>query len=438
MSNRSSSFQFWLAGALLLAVTACNLPIGGVSPTGPRLTFLNISEGQTLSGTVARAPGVTVVGGNASQIRLEVLRADGSLDWERLETETPACITGDTNGLCNNFNTTQRGNGNYRVRATATLTNGQVLTGEIGFRINNGGPTPPAPPSPPSPPTPPSPPPPPQPATKLAWQSVDSWGIQYHGFNSNTDTAVNTLDAVNVDVLVLGRFDGVGREWAASDMTRLAQKKWVFSYLSIGQAQTIEWYWQSGWRVGNPNWLLSQWDYPGTYNVAFWDTQWQNIMFQSIDHIIANGFDGVFFDQSDPWWNTNFPRGGKSVQELMGLSRDLVCNIANYARNKKPGFKIMVNGGGNQIEFGSSYWNCLDAVAGEHMWYSGNGNLRESGYRDYTIPQLQKLLPVGKKVFTFDYTSVQSEINYVLTTSRNLGFIPTLTDTSISSTPRTF
>ena len=152
MLNRLSSFQFWLAGTLLLTITACNLPSGGVSPTGPRLAFLNISEGQILSGVVARAPGVTVVGGNANQIRLEVLRADGSLDWERLETETPACITGDTNGLCNNFNTTQRSNGNYRVRATVTLTNGQALTSEIGFRINNGGTPPPTSPTPPSPP----------------------------------------------------------------------------------------------------------------------------------------------------------------------------------------------------------------------------------------------------------------------------------------------
>ena len=262
-----------------------------------------------------------------------------------------------------------------------------------------------------------------------------SWGIQYQGFNASS---VNALDAVNIDVSVVGRFDGTGKEWQYADISRLAKKKWMFSYLAVGQAQNIETYWQSWWTVGNPGWLLSASPtYGGTYEVAYWDADWQSKVFGVIDRIIANGFDGAFLDQSDPYWNPGFP-GGASTQNMQ-RSRDLVCNIYNHAQSVKPGFKIFVNGGGNQVDlFGSSYWNCIDATAGEHMWYNGTGVVGAAGYRDWTVPVLQRLVGAGKKVFTFDYTNNSSEINTVISTSRSKGFIPTVTDGSISTVPKTF
>ena len=407
--------------AVLLA-TACNLPTS-LDPTGPKLAFLNVSNGQTLSGVVQRSPGVTLIGGSATQVKLDVLRADGSVDWTRDEKSVPACITGSANGVCNAFSTTQRPDGNYVVRATMTLSDGTVISDRVSFRINNTGATPPAPP----------PSPPPTPGTKPAWDTVNSWGIQYHGFTSNS---LNAIDNTNLDVVVLGRFDSVGKEWTAPDITKLAQKKWVFSYIAVGQAQNIEWYWQSGWGVGNPSWLISTSEYGGTYNVAYWDAVWQNIVFDSIDRIISDGFDGAFLDQSDPFWNNSFPKGSTPTTTFVQRSKELVCNIYNHAQTKKPGFKIFVNGGANQYDtFGSAYSNCLDATAGEHLWYLGSGRPDSSGYPAYTIPVLQKLALTGKKVFTFDYTSNPSEINTVLSAARSKGFIPTITDAGISTTP---
>jgi cysteinyl-tRNA synthetase len=382
---------------------------------------LNVNNGQTLSGIVQRSPGVTVMGATPTQIKLQFLRPDGSLVWERDDQSVPACITGDTNGVCNTFETTQQANGNYAVLATATLSDGQVISDRVSFNINNGGTTPP---------------PPPTPGTKPAWDAVRSWGIQYHGF---TSSSVNDIANTNLDLVVLGRFDSVGKEWKSPEISKLTDKKWVFSYIAVGQAQTIEWYWQSGWSVGNPSWLLSTSEYSGTYNVAYWDAAWQNVVFSSIDRIIADGFDGVFLDQSDPYWNNSFPKGSTPISSFMQRSKDLVCNIYNHAQTKRPGFKIFVNGGANQYDtFGASYANCLDATAGEHLWYLGTGKADTTGYPSYTIPVLQRLAQAGKKVFSFDYTTSTSEINTVLNTSRSKGFIPTITDAGISTTPKSY
>ena len=245
---------------------------------------------------------------------------------------------------------------------------------------------------------------------------------------------------MNIDVAVVGRFDSSGREWQNADIPKLAQKKWMFSYIAVGQAQNYETYWQSGWAVGNPSWILAASPtYGGTYEVAYWDGGWQNVVFQTIDRIINSGFDGIFLDQSDPFWNNSFPKGSTPISTFIQRSKDLVCNIANYARAKKPGFKIFVNGGGNEYDtFGSAYSNCLDATAGEHLWYLGTGRPETSGYPPYTIPVLQRLAQSGKKVFTFDYTNSQGEINTVLNNSRSKGFIPTITDGGISTLPKSF
>jgi cysteinyl-tRNA synthetase len=414
---------FVLIGTVL---AACNFTF-----RQPKIVFLNVSANQVLTGTFSQGPGITLDGANPSNAKLELLDSTGQVVLvSPAQPEVPVCLTNKSGGVCFPFVSSVFLNGNYSLRATVTLPGGDSLTDTLKLQIQN----------PTRNPSPPGSPPPA--AIKPVWNDVDSWGIQYHNFHPDVTVAVDQLEAVKLDLVVLGRFDGVGREWQRNQILRLAQKKWVFSYLSVGQAQRYETYWKPGWVSGNPAWVLNVWTsggktYPDTFNVAYWEPAWQQIMFDTIDRIIAAGFDGVFIDQSDPYWNDSFP-GGASEQNI-ARSRDLVCNLYDHIQQKKPGFKLIANGGGNQIDaFGPNYWKCLDGNAAEHMWYSGDGNFRQDGYRDYTLPQLQRLVVAGKKVFTFDYTNVSSEIGFVLRESGVRGFIPTVTDPAISTTPRTF
>jgi len=53
---------------------------------------------------------------------------------------------------------------------------------------------------------------------------------------------------------------------------------------------------------GAPSWLDKENpDWPGNYKVRFWDSGWQAIIFQYLDKILAQGFDGVYLDLVDAY-----------------------------------------------------------------------------------------------------------------------------------------
>ncbi len=129
----------------------------GTKPPTPsaRLVFTNITEGQTLVGSVY-SPGVNVMQGTASNLKLEFRKSDGTGGWTNTFSATPACLI----GACNWWNTTKVANGSYYLKATVTISGGQVLVGQVNFSIKNRSTTPPPPPSPTPPPPSPTPPPP--------------------------------------------------------------------------------------------------------------------------------------------------------------------------------------------------------------------------------------------------------------------------------------
>ena len=93
----------------------------------------------------------------------------------------------------------------------------------------------------------------------------------------------------------------------------------VIAYMSIGEAETYRWYWpqrSSAW-LGpeNPEWR-------GNYEVRFWHPDWQAIIFEYTDKIIAAGFDGVYLDKVDEF-------------EEMGHADEMVEFVAAFQRRAK-------------------------------------------------------------------------------------------------------
>ncbi|HDY86607.1 MAG TPA: hypothetical protein ENH82_00655 [bacterium] len=86
--------------------------------------------------------------------------------------------------------------------------------------------------------------------------------------------------------------------------------KYAIGYISIGEAEDYRYYWDTSWTSSPPAWLGPvNPDWPGNYKVRFWDPQWQNIIFEYIDTIINQGFDGIYMDIIDGYyyWSVENP-----------------------------------------------------------------------------------------------------------------------------------
>ncbi|MDQ1256745.1 MAG: hypothetical protein QG656_1345 [Candidatus Hydrogenedentes bacterium] len=95
----------------------------------------------------------------------------------------------------------------------------------------------------------------------------------------------------------------------AADVAALKTKprggaRLVIAYMSIGEAEDYRYYWQDGWRPGNPAWLAKENpDWAGNYKVRYWDPAWQAVILGNesayLDRILAADFDGVYLDIID-------------------------------------------------------------------------------------------------------------------------------------------
>ena len=77
--------------------------------------------------------------------------------------------------------------------------------------------------------------------------------------------------------------------------------KLVIAYIDIGQAEDFRTYWQPGWEIGDPEWIVAGdpdgWE--GNYPVAYWYDEYQEVWLGQdgyLQAIMDAGFDGVYLD----------------------------------------------------------------------------------------------------------------------------------------------
>ncbi len=119
---------------------------------------------------------------------------------------------------------------------------------------------------------------------------------------------INAVTATNYDLLIMDCFFN-DESFTPAETAQLKQKanggkRLVVSYMSIGEAENYRYYWQSGWLANPPGWLKEENpDWEGNFKVAYWDKEWQDIIFGNdssyAKKIIDAGFDGVYLDIID-------------------------------------------------------------------------------------------------------------------------------------------
>ncbi|MCB9453961.1 MAG: endo alpha-1,4 polygalactosaminidase [Anaerolineaceae bacterium] len=260
-------------------------------------------------------------------------------------------------------------------------------------------------------------------------------------------------------------------QWHAAPHPKL-----VIAYIDTGQAESYRTYWQAGWGIGNPEWIVGAdpdgWE--GDYPVAFWYDEWRAIWLGEngyLQGILDAGFDGVYLDWVEAYSDEAVAafaeaEGVDPLQETVWW----VSDIADFARSRQPGF-IVISQNAAELAQNDEYIAVIDAIAQEQTWFDGGADNLPPGdcplprteadidtpaYRDSLPPLCQEqydqypdstlhvstegyledlLLAQSKGVtiFTVDYAVQPENVAWIYQTARELGFIPFVGNRALDS-----
>jgi endo-alpha-1,4-polygalactosaminidase (GH114 family) len=162
------------------------------------------------------------------------------------------------------------------------------------------------------------------------------------------------LEPETVDEIVASTYDMVVLDFVPSEenntgypmadvVRRLhdaAHPKLVVAYIDVGQAEDYRSYWQPGWEIGHPEWIVAGdpdgWE--GNYPVAYWYDEYQEVWLGPdgyLQAILDAGFDGVYLDWIEAYSDEDVIALAKSqgldpVEEMIWW----VGDIAEFGRGQ--------------------------------------------------------------------------------------------------------
>ncbi|MFN0028133.1 MAG: endo alpha-1,4 polygalactosaminidase [Acidimicrobiales bacterium] len=233
-----------------------------------------------------------------------------------------------------------------------------------------------------------------------AWDQVSSWGINTTVFDAG---GIAQVRGSNRDMVIIGRNNTHnGQEWTRDEIEAGKLSKWLLAYMSVGEAQRSEWYWQPEFDTNPPAWIVGQnpWFTNNVY-AEVWNGDWQSMLHGTIDRIVDQGFDGAFLDVVDAYWFPGFPGGPAWYNKLHAALT--VCALAEHARSHNPEFKLVINNALDLFWTIPGYMDCIDGTVIEGLWWIGSDTERDDFYRNQKIGELEYHKAAGKPIFSLDY-----------------------------------
>ena len=210
-------------------------------------------------------------------------------------------------------------------------------------------------------------------------------------------------------------------------------EKIVLAYMSIGEAEDYRFYWREGWKPGNPEWLdVENPDWEGNYKVHYWHPEWQTIILDYTDRLLAAGFDGVYPDIIDAYEYYQEEGRGTAAQEMA----DFVATIADHAQQEDPDFYILVQNAPQLASLIPAYLDTIDGIGQEDIYYGYDEDDQPTPANVTT--ELEGYLDIyknaGKLVLTIDYATTPAHIDEAYARSRAKGYVPFVTTRNLDQT----
>ena len=259
----------------------------------------------------------------------------------------------------------------------------------------------------------------------LSMVKTFAYVLQADAAGKTRKQAIAQLRDCDRDLIILdATFDGdeSGR-WKSQELNEIRAGKVgrrVVAYCSIGEAESYRSYWNDSWDENEdgkpgesaPNFLQSEnANWSGNYRVRYWGIRWKNIVFEQVDTIIGQGFDGIFLDRVDAFedyeqisedeYQSNRENSvtGQSYRKDM---LDLVFGLAGRARSKTPGFLIVPQNGAQLLE-DSAYADLASGIAIEELLFLDDQETDSEDRQD--LVDLLENLGDGKPVLLVEYVA---------------------------------
>lgn len=262
---------------------------------------------------------------------------------------------------------------------------------------------------------------------------IGSWHYQLQ------KVEIGKVAAVPEDLVVIdyehALEDGKRVQWTPDEVAKLKVKpdgsrRYVLSYLSVGEAEEKRFYWNADWKTNpssKPSWLhIPNCAWPGAYAVRFWEDGWKNVLFRSpesyLRRIIAAGFDGVYLDRVDMF--QDFPQIDTVYRGANNEMIELVAELSLTAKSIKPGFFVLPNNGMELLD-SRRFRRAIDGLGMEELLYSHKGTGVRNAEHDIasTMGHLRKLQWDFKPVLTLEYLVTPESIASARTELRKLKVI---------------
>lgn len=202
------------------------------------------------------------------------------------------------------------------------------------------------------------------------------------------------------------------QRYSSGDLAALHQKgKEAISYFSVGEAEDYRYYYNPDWKTNPPSWLgKDNPDWTGNTKVQYWDPDWQKLMFNYLDKIIASGFDGVYLDIVDGFEYWSDPNNGEGLvldkADAANRMIDFVGKLTEYARVQKgkPDFYVIPQNGEELLKYDTdgSFLRTISGVGVESLYFDQT-SAQSSESINYRSADLNKVTAAGKPVLVIDY-----------------------------------
>jgi uncharacterized protein (TIGR01370 family) len=205
--------------------------------------------------------------------------------------------------------------------------------------------------------------------------------------------------------------------WTKNDLENLKWSaggpKLVLGYLSLAETAEGRPTWNKDWTAKRPDWMTP------AGQVKYWEEPWGKALLETVDRLVATGFDGLLLDGVDQWdaWRK------REKDERCGPRMiDLIDRAGSQGRKKNRSFIVLTLGGEGLIE-NPKFIPAIDGMVRVETYFTRGRQNRATDVLD-TQARLDKVVQAGKKVVVLERPVEKDFLDWLWDRAKAKGYLP--------------